>query len=273
MASVAVKKCLRQTSKRGAYKVYTEKDRYSTGKYASCHGVATSVRAWKKTNPNLNESTLCGFKKRYEAKLKEANRKNASPKKKLANKMRWGPTLLGQKLNTLVQKFLRAIRYKDEVVKRQTALATGKAIVKRYSFPEKENLVLGETWAKSLFHRMGFVLRRKTTAKMLTPEGALKEAELKFHHQIVNYVEKYQIPPSLIINFNQTPLKYVQISSNTMEKKGTKNVPIFGIDDKRSMTATFSITMENKFLPMQLIYKGKTEPPKNSVSEWILFKC
>ena len=68
---------------------------------------------------------------------------------------------------------------------------------------------------------MGFVLRRKTTAKVLIPEGALKEAELKFHHQIVNYVEKYQIPPSLIINFDQTP-KYVQISSNTMEKKDKK---------------------------------------------------
>ena len=105
---------------------------------------------------------------------------------------------------------------------------------------------------------MGFVLRRKTTAKVLIPEGVLKEAKLKFHHQMVNYVEKYQIPPLQIINFDQIPPKYVQISSNTMEKKGAKNVPISGIDDKRSITATFSITMENKFLPMQLIYKKKT---------------
>ena len=63
-------------------------------------------------------------------------------------------------------------------------------------------------------------------------------------------MEKYQIPPSLIINFDKTLSKYVQISLNTMEKKGTKNVSISGIDDKRSM--------ENKLLPMQLIYKGKT---------------
>ena len=53
VASVAVKKCLRQTLKRGAYKVYTNKDSYSTGKYASCHGVAASVTAWKRTYPNL----------------------------------------------------------------------------------------------------------------------------------------------------------------------------------------------------------------------------
>ena len=108
---------------------------------------------------------------------------------------------------------------------------------------------------------------------MLIPEGALKEAELKFHHQIVNYVEKYQIPPSLIIFFEQTLSKYIQISSNAMEKKGTKNVPISEIDDKRFIAATFSITMENKFLSMQLKGKDKSEPPENSVSKWILFQC
>ena len=43
----------------------------------------------------------------------------------------------------------------------------------------------------------------------------------------------------------------------TMDKKGTFNVPIEDIDDKRSITATFSITFDNKYLPMQLIYKGK----------------
>ena len=62
VAGVAVKKYLRQTSRRGAYKVYTDKDRYSVGKYTSCHGVAASVRAWKKTYPNLSESTVRGFK-------------------------------------------------------------------------------------------------------------------------------------------------------------------------------------------------------------------
>ena len=44
----------------------------------------------------------------------------------------------------------------------------------------------------------------------------------------------------------------------TMEKRGETNVPIAGASDKRSITATFSITFHNKFLPMQLIYKDKT---------------
>ena len=98
----------------------------------------------------------------------------------------------------------------------------------------------------------------KTTGKVCIPFGAQKEAELKFLHQIVNNVEKHQIPPNLIINFDQTPSKYVQVSSTTMDKKGGSNVPIEGISDKRSITATFSVTLDNKFLPVQLIYKGKT---------------
>ena len=180
MASVTVKRRLRQTSKRGAYKVYTDKDRYSIRKYASCHGVTASVRVWKKTYPNLNESTGCGFKKRYETKFKKASRKKVSPKKKLANKIHGRPTLLGQKLDTLMQKFLRATRHKGGLVNTQTALATAKALVKRYPLLEKENLVLGAPWAKSLFRHMGFALRQKTSARGLISEGALKEAKLKY---------------------------------------------------------------------------------------------
>ena len=98
----------------------------------------------------------------------------------------------------------------------------------------------------------------KTTGKVRIPLGAQREAELKLLHQIVNHVETHKIPHSLIINFDQTPSKYVQVSAMTMDNKGTSNVPIEGINDKKSITATFSVTLDNKFLPMQLIYKGKT---------------
>ena len=81
---------------------------------------------------------------------------------------------------------------------------------------------------------------------------------MKLLHQIVNNVEKHQIPASLTIKFDQTPSKYVHISSTAMDQKGESNVPIAGISDKRSITAMFSITLDNKLLPMQLIYHGKT---------------
>ena len=43
-----------------------------------------------------------------------------------------------------------------------------------------------------------------------------------------------------------------------MEKEGAKRVELVGIDDKRQITAVFAGTMGGHFLPIQLIYKGKT---------------
>ena len=44
----------------------------------------------------------------------------------------------------------------------------------------------------------------------------------------------------------------------TYNFKGVKIVPIKGVDDKRQITATFAVSCVGDFLPMQLIYAGKT---------------
>ena len=243
-----------QTKKsRGSYKFYSANDRLLIGKHASIHGTASAVRKWKKDYPQVNESTIRGFKKRYEAQINEERQKKKSPKKVIVNKLRRRPCLLGDKIDPLVQSYLKARRYKGGVVNTTVAIATAKALTERYPLLEKGHLELGRSWARSLFRRLGFVRRMKTTGKVQIPGGAQKEAELKFLHQIVNHVETQQIPHSLIINFDQTSSKHVQVSAMTMDKKGTSNVPIEDIDGKRSIIATFSITFDNKFLPMQLI--------------------
>ena len=105
---------------------------------------------------------------------------------------------------------------------------------------------------------MGFVRRRGTTAKLEIPDGAFKEAQLLFTHNIVSKVDKYNIPDSLIINIDQTPTKYVPVSRSTLAKKNSKAVAIKRSSDKRRITVTFSITFSGKFLPMQLVCGGKT---------------
>ena len=72
-------------------------------------------------------------------------------------------------------------------------------------------------------------------------------------------MEKNGIPSCLVINLDQTPLKYIPSARQTLAKKGVKSVSIAGSADKRSITGTFLITLEGHFLPMQLIYGGKTE--------------
>ena len=81
---------------------------------------------------------------------------------------------------------------------------------------------------------------------------------MTYFHSIVTTIENKKIPKSLVINLDQTPSKYVPGCNKTLAPKGVKNVSIAGSTDKRTITATFSITMDGQFLPMQIIYGGKT---------------
>ena len=53
----------------------------------------------------------------------------------------------------------------------------------------------------------------------------------------------------------------------TMAEKNSKSVPIKGLTDKRNITLTFVISLAGEFLPMQVIYQGKTKAslPRNFV--------
>ena len=44
-----------------------------------------------------------------------------------------------------------------------------------------------------------------------------------------------------------------------MEKEGSKRIEVVGVDDKRLITAVFCGILVGDFLPVQLIYKGKTD--------------
>ena len=79
-------------------------------------------------------------------------------------------------------------------------------------------------------------------------------------------VSEHDIPPSLIINIDQTPQLYVNTRKYTFTFKGVNNIPIKDVDDKRQITATFAVSCTGELQPIQLIYAGKTERslPKHS---------
>ena len=77
-------------------------------------------------------------------------------------------------------------------------------------------------------------------------------------YDIKSIVVMEDIPPSLVINWDQSGISIVPGSAWTMEEKGAKRVKITGISDKCQITALFCGTMDGKFLPLQLIYQGKT---------------
>ena len=113
-------------------------------------------------------------------------------------------------------------------------------------------------YGKSVLQRMTYTRRKGATYKVALPDGIRKENELLFHHQIVEKIEHYDILDSLIVNFDQKPTKYVPVASVALAKQNSKQLCIEGSQGKRSITATFTITMDETFLGLQLIYGGKT---------------
>ena len=44
-----------------------------------------------------------------------------------------------------------------------------------------------------------------------------------------------------------------------MEQEGASRVEIVGLNDKRQITVTFAASLSGEFLPLQILYQGKTE--------------
>ena len=245
--------------KRANYIKWTDNDRYRIGKYASQNGIAAAVRHFKNDFPDLNESTARGFKKRVEDDLKLGARTGIDPLQAIPRytEPTGRPPMLGA-LDKQVQSYLRSVSDRGGAISRTVAVSVAKTLIKRY--PKVVGKVeVTETWAQSLLRRMGFVRRAKTSAKVEIPEGARKEIEYQFLHQVVSMIERHNIPDELVLNFDQTPTKLVPVGRMTMAQRNSTDVVLAGAADKRSITATFAVTLCGKFLPMQLIYGGKTK--------------
>ena len=228
------------------------------GKHASETGTSTAVRKFRLDFPKINESTIREFKKKYEEELKPAKQQSREVRTDLSTEKQGRPLLLGTKIDSLVQRYNRAASNRGAVVTRSIVESTAKALM--ISYPKeigKINLNNSE-YGKSVLQRMNYTRRKGTTSKVALPDGIRKENELLFYHQIVEKVEHYDLPDSLILNFDQTPSKYVPVASTTLAKRNSKQVCIKESDDKRLIIATFTITMDGKFLGLQLIYGGET---------------
>ena len=129
----------------------------------------------------------------------------------------------------MVQKFLLALRSRGVLITSVIAVSVAKALIAR-----NPHLMLDDidrdssSWAKKPFRRMAFKKRMKTTGKIEIPDGAKKEAQLLCLHDIVSLVDEHNIPDSLILNLDQTKLRYIPSANHTLVKKGSKSIGIAG---------------------------------------------
>ena len=121
-------------------------------------------------------------------------------------------------------------------------------------------LELADAWVRAVIKSMNWTKTKGTTGKTEPTKQFLLEEELTFQKKISGVIFEHDIPKQLIMNLDQTPLSSVSPGKYTFDViKGVKTVPIKGIDDKWQITATFAISMSREFLPIQVIYEGKTK--------------
>ena len=113
-------------------------------------------------------------------------------------------------LDQIVQTFLLALRSRGGFITSVAAVFVAKALIARNPHLMLDHIDLdSSSCAKSLFCRMGLKKRMKTTGKIKIPDGAKKEAQLLYLHDILSQVDDHNIPHSLILNLDQMKLKYI----------------------------------------------------------------
>lgn len=196
----------------------------------------------------------------------------------LPHKKRGRRFLLGERIDEQLQLYLKKIREHGGIITASVVVAAARGIL---ILQDKSKLVefgghieLSRQWAYHLLHRMNFVRRKATTSKSKhTPEDFEKVKE-RFLDDLVSIVEMEEIPPELILNWDQTGIHLVPVSGWTMDVVGAKRVEISGANDKRQITALFCGSFTGDFLPIQLIYQGKTSrchPRFQFPSNWLAY--
>jgi hypothetical protein len=161
-----------------------------------------------------------------------------------------------------VCEYLRNLRAAGGIVNSRIAIAAAKGIVmskeKTLLAQYGGGLILDKAWATSILRRLDMVKRKGTKGVKSLPKD-FDKIKLEFLDRINEVVQKYNIPDSLIINWDQTGSNYIPVGEWTMAPSGSKQVPIAHMDDKRQMTVLLSITKSGTLLPPQLIYQGKSD--------------
>ena len=248
----------RGTGSRGTYQRYTPKDKATIGNYAAMHGTSAALRHFKSKFPDLKYTTICEWRKAIVAKT----RKDHKVVTELEERKRGRPGMLPEDVLTHVMKYIRAIRNAGGIINTAIVIAAGLGIVKKVNPGLLEcnggYVVLRKSWAKYLLGKMNFVKRKATTKKPKFSVLHFEELKSQYLMDIKAIVTMQDIPDDMIVNWDQTAIKYIPLSNWTMDKEGSKRVEVAGIDDKCQITATFAASLSGQFLPVQLVYEGKT---------------
>ena len=113
------------------------------------------------------------------------------------------------------------------------------------------------SWINNLCRSLNLSMRRGTTAAQKLPDDWERQGEA-LAMRLAYLVMRYNIPPALVINLDQSSIQLLPMYGETRRETGSKDVPILGLDDKRQITVVFQAAANGKFLLPQMVFQGKT---------------
>ena len=105
----AVGSSSKRKTRKETYTHWSNKERFTIGKYAAENGHAATARKFLSKEKPLNESTVRRFCKHYKDELKQSTKEKREMKKELSLEPRSRPLMLGS-LDEMVQRYLHAYR-------------------------------------------------------------------------------------------------------------------------------------------------------------------
>ena len=260
-ASVAVSNMAERRSLRA--KTVPPSVKVSCVEHFNIYGMSSVLKTFKRRYPDLNfsESSVRRWKKTHNrlydnnASAERIDLIRAFPDK------RGRPNYMSSELLSKVNQIILGSRTVGIGISMEDVISIGNSVMTTNS-PSllKENggsVELTVDWGRSVLKNLNYSRKKATTEKRKPSEEFLKETKLQFQNAIYQEVSGHQIPTSLVLNTDQTPLPYVNTGNFTYERRGENVVPLVGKGDKRMITATFTVSADGLFLPIQLIYTGK----------------
>ena len=154
------------------------------------------------------------------------------PVKELPRKKQGRPFLLPDELDHKVQVYLKDLRKRGLPINSAVVVAAAEGILmnKNATLVSKNGeggikVKLTDDWAKLLLKRMGCV-KRKACSKAKVDVERYEQLKDEFLLEIKVIVNMDEIPPELIINFDQTALNYIPVSQWTTDQEGAKRVEV-----------------------------------------------
>ena len=171
------------TGTRGPYSRFSSEKKAEITRRAAEHGVASTVQYYAGKFYLLKESSIRMCRNAYIAEL-EKNKKDLKDDlivKKLPEKKRGRPYLIGEKLEMQVRAYLQTLRANCGVINTSIAISCAEGIIMN----EDSNLlacngshiILSKHWCKHLLSRMGFI-KANTKAKITVEDFEAVKAVL-----------------------------------------------------------------------------------------------